>query len=474
MRVLLVRPDSQVQSVFPPLGLLYIASYLRQTSGHQVKILDARNTRETPTKIGKIASAFQADVVGISAFASDCLEAGEVARAVKAQSPFSVIVMGGAHVTSDPTYFFRYREVDYCIAGEGELTLNRLCHLLQEGTREDLAHLPGLYYRQPDDSLAGQRHSFIDDLDGLPLPAWDLLDVESYFNNKHKRPCGNPHNYDTRVLPMMTSRGCPFHCAYCHDIFGTKVRTFSTDRVMAEFDYLTKKLGAHEIEIVDDLFNANLKRAGDILHGFEQRRNGFHISLVNGLRADHISDDFLEACKRAGVYRILYAIESASPRIQKLIHKNLNLEKAKENISRTAAKRISVGGYFMLGFPGETRAEMDQTLQYAVDSDLHTASFLILAPFPNTEIHRWAKAQGYDLSETYEDYYRVKANLSEVPTATIEKFRGEAFRKFYLSPKRIYRYLRDTPVHTMVAKKAYISLRMALRGDVDVGKAKFW
>ncbi len=474
MKVLLVRPDSDVSSIFPPLGLLYIAAYLRTHNGHEVRILDARNTRQTPEEIAAAARLFGADVVGISSMASDCRQAGDVAQAVKRAHPSAIVIMGGAHVTSDPTYFFRLPEVDFCAAGEGEITFHQLLEILPEGTREDLKALPGVYYRNPDGSVEGTRHTYIEDLDSLPPPAWDLLDVESYFKNKNKRVSGNPHNYDPRCLPLMTSRGCPFHCAYCHDIFGTKVRMFSPDRVLEEYDLLTQRLGAREVEIVDDLFNANLQRAGGILEAFARRGRRIPISLSNGLRADHISDEFLDQCKAAGVYRILYAIESASPRIQKLIRKNLNLEQANENITKTARKRFSVGGYFMLGFPEETLEEMHMTMDFAVRSDLHTATFLILAPFPNTEIHTWAKEHGYDVSQTFEDYYRVKANLSQVPAETIEKLRGELFRRFYLDPNRIYRYLRDTPVRTMVGKKLYVSLRMALKGDVEKGAIKFW
>ncbi len=474
MKVLLVRPDSEVQSVFPPLGLLHIAAYLRAHGSYDVRLIDARNTLETPAKIAQLAADFQADVVGITAFASDCHQAAQVAVAVKSCLPLTSVVLGGAQVTADPTYYFQYPQVDYCVSGEGEVTFHRLLEVLPEGTREDLANIPGLYYRQPDGSLQGSRHTYIENLDDLPLPAWDLLDVKSYFRNKRKRVSGNPHNHDRRCLPMMTSRGCPYHCAYCHDIFGVKVRTFSTERVLQEFTYLTQELGAREVEFVDDLFNANLQRACGLLDTLAARKNGTHISLPNGLRADHISDDFLDSCRRAGVYRIIYAIESASPRIQKLIRKNLNLEKARENIARTAARHFSVGGYFMLGFPEESLEEMNQTLQWAVDSDLHTASFLLLAPFPNTDIHRWAQEHGYDLSHTFEDYYRIKTNLTQVKDETIEKLRVEAFRRFYLNPKRVYRYLRNTPVSTMISKKIYISMRMALLGDVDVSKAKFW
>ncbi|MCX6640411.1 MAG: radical SAM protein [bacterium] len=476
MKILFIRPDSDVQSVYPPVGLLHIAAYLRtQSDQYEFKVIDSRNTCETPQQLADIAYEFQPDVIGITSLSSECKFAVKAAQVIGARVPNIPIVMGGAHVTSDPTWFLKYPEIDYCVAGEGEEIFYKFTQLLPELLHEELDKIPGVYYRQADGAIKGTPHDYIQDLEQIPMPAWDLLDITKYFNNKRKRPSTNPHNWDPHCLPMMTSRGCPFHCAYCHDIFGIKVRTWSLEHVMAEFDYLTTTLGAKEVEIMDDLFNANLKRASEILNLMAERKRGTHLALINGLRADNLSDEFLHACKKAGIYRILFAIESASPRVQKLIRKNLNLDKAFENIAKAAALRFSTGGYFMLGFPEETLEEMHLTLEWAVKSDLHTATFLLLCPFPNTDMYKWAVEHGYDMGDqVYEDYYRIRTNLTKVSTEEIEHLRAVLFRRFYMNPKRIYRYLRDTPFHTMLWKKITAAIRMTVFGDLDSGKKKFW
>jgi radical SAM superfamily enzyme YgiQ (UPF0313 family) len=226
-------------------------------------------------------------------------------------------------------------------------------------------------------------------------------------------------------------------------------------------------LGAREVEIVDDNFNADLRRAAIILEDIAGRGRKTHLSLTNNLRPDHLSHEFLQACKSAGVYRIMYGLESASPRIQKLINQNLDLNLARANISRTVARRISTGGYFTLGFPQETLAEMRASVQWAVDSDLHTASFQILNPLPNTDIYRWAVEQGFDLSPASGEISRANVNLSQVPDAAIQNLRAEAFRRFYLRPDRVYRYLRDTPVNARLGQQLYASMRQALLGEVS-------
>ncbi len=473
MKVLLVRPNADAPSNFPPLGLLHIASYLRENGRYSIHIVDAANTFETPEQIGGIASDFEADVVGISSLAADSKHAAMTAEAVRAKRPGATIVMGGAHVTSSPIYFLKFPAVDYCISGEGEIAFHNLLDLLSRGGNGELSSIPGVYYKTADGETTGTPRSFIPDLDAIPPPAWDLIDVESYFRNKHRRPSANPHFATKRCLPVMTARGCPFGCSYCHDVAGRKVRAYSKERVLSDIEYLEKKLGATEVEIIDDLFNYNLKRATSVLDTITERGLKVPITLTNGLRADYISDDFLESCKRAGVYRIIFAIESGSPRVQKAMHKRVNLERAQENISKAAAMRFSTGGYFMLGFPDETYEEMQMSIKFAVDSDLHTAGFSIVATFPNTELYEWAISKGFSISGEYEDYNKVSTNLSKVPSQTIMKLRRDAFRRFYFNPKRIYRFFRDTPVK-MFWRKAYIAARQFIIGDVDSGKKKFW
>jgi radical SAM superfamily enzyme YgiQ (UPF0313 family) len=472
MKVLLVRPNSDFPSNFPPLGLLHLASYLRQRGQYEIRIVDGRNTFETPDQIAYIAKDFNADVVGISSLAADSQQAATIAQSVKAELPNVAIVLGGAHVTSSPEFFFKFPEVDYCVAGEGEIVFYQLLQVLSERSTESIAGIPGVYFRNGE-GINGVPRAFISNMEELPPPAWDLLDVESYFTNKYRRSAANPHYYSRRCLPIMTARGCPFRCIYCHDVAGRKVRAFSIDRILEEYDYLTEKLGAQEIEFCDDLFNYNLERATALLNAIAERNRPVRITLTNGLRADYLSDEFLDACKRAGVYRIVFAIESASPRIQQFVHKRLNLDKALENISKAAARHFSTGGYFMLGFPDETIEEMKMSIDFAVNSDLHTAGFSTVATFPNTELYDWALQKGFQLDGNYEDYNRIITNLSKVPAHKIEELRQEAFRRFYLSPKRVYRYLRDTP-RNMFLTKAYIATRMTLLGDVDTGRVKFW
>ncbi len=150
---------------------------------------------------------------------------------------------------------------------------------------------------------------------------------------------------------------------------------------------------------------------------------------------------------RAGVYAANFGIESGSARIQKLIKKGLSLDAIADGIRRAAARGIFTHGFFMLGFPGETEAEMMETIEFACSTDLHTAGFALLSPFPGSEVHRMAEAAGKTISFDPDDtsYQRVSCNLSATSDETLAKMHKLAHRRFYASPKRLCRIIATMP-----------------------------
>ena len=160
-----------------------------------------------------------------------------------------------------------------------------------------------------------------------------------------------------------------------------------------------------------------------------------------------MDEELVDKLKEAGCYRIVYAIETGEPEIQRAIKKRLNLKKAQNIIDYTAKKGISTGGFFMLGFLNETEEQMNRTVDFALKSKLHTASFFVVQPFPKTELFEQAKKAGYKLDGHPQDhYYHVTHNISKVSTERIYKIRGKAVRKFYFDPLRVMRFFRTTPV----------------------------
>jgi radical SAM superfamily enzyme YgiQ (UPF0313 family) len=272
----------------------------------------------------------------------------------------------------------------------------------------------------------------------------------------------------SRRLPMFFSRGCPMGCAYCHHIFGRKYRTFSVERTVSQMVSLRDCYNLHEFEIIDDTFNLRLEHAKDAMREIIAQKLDVGIAFTNGLRADRMDEELLDLMQQAGTYRIDYAIESASPRVQKLAKKRLDLERAREVVNMTAERGIVTGCYYMLGFPGETGEEMEATVEYALSLKNHISSFFYLMPFPGTEIAESdpeVSKKARDM--TFRDASGVAVNLSAASEEAMAAVRRRGYRGFYFNAPRMLRIARDVPKNLRLLASALAVLRMSFRESVN-------
>ncbi|NQS96861.1 MAG: B12-binding domain-containing radical SAM protein [candidate division Zixibacteria bacterium] len=461
MKILLIRPNSEVPSAAPPLGLMYLSSYIREYGNHNVEIFDGRNLESKPEEIAAKIRSYKPDAIGITSFSMENKEAHQVAAMAKEIFPDAPVVMGGPYPTSQIDDAMADANIDVAVICEGEKSGLEVFDALENGGELDNIH--EIAFRRNGEIVRTNPVEYIDDLDEIPFPAWDMIDLESYFTiNKRKRRTMNQHQMKKRVVQIFTTRGCPYHCAYCHNLFGKKLRYRSIENIIAEMRMLKDKYNIEEIEIHDDIFNLDLKRAKTIFRRIIDEKFNFKFSFPNGLRSDRMDEEFLDLLKEGGAYRLVFAIESGSPRIQKLIKKHVKLETANRNIELAAKRGFSLGGFFMLGFPTETEEEGWQTINFALESKLHTATFFVLTPFPGTEIYDMARDMGYDMTAQYEHYQKVSANVSNIPSDKLVKMRRYALRKFYLNPKRIWGYIRTSPWHHRFFMKLYILIMVSL------------
>ena len=247
-----------------------------------------------------------------------------------------------------------------------------------------------------------------------------------------------------RFIPLVTSRGCPFKCTYCHDIFDKSIQYRSPEAVVNEIEYLIKVYGIREFHIVDDVFNVNMKRAKIVLDAIIERNLNIHISFPNGLRADFFDDELIDKMQRAGVYRMALGIESGSQRIQDMIKKDLDINIIYDVVEKLTSARMSVHGFFMLGFPSETREEMKETIHFACNLGLTTANFSLVIPNPGTDLRQTFIESRESNFEDFSEYTfdAASSNASEVEGDDLIKLKREANRRFYLSAQRLRHVLR--------------------------------
>ncbi len=463
MRVLLIRPNSTIKAVPMPLGLGYLSAALK-AQGHQVQVLDARLERLPHDQVPSRLREFKPDAVGLSALSFDGADAHTLARAIKNDFPQVPLIVGGPYASARGEPILDDPAVDYLVLGEGEITLPELLDAIEQG--RDLSEVAGIIFRKDETALRTPAREPVMDLDSLKVD-WEALNPQAYFSS-WQRTAQNSIQYTSRVASIFTSRGCPYGCIYCHNIFGRKFRPRSPESVIDEMKYLTRKFGIHEFEIADDAFNLDMDRAKSIARLIIKSGLMLHLAFPNGLRADKIDEELLDLLKAAGTFRINYAVESASPRIQKMIGKAMDLELAKKSIAQTAARGMVTAGYFILGFPDETEQEMQMTVDYATCSDLHIASFFYLCPFPGTKL-----AESYpELAEQarkmqFSDYTAITVNLSAVSDDQMSAICKKTYRSFYFNPRRMLRILKVVPKNMRTLTSVLDVIRLSAKDSVN-------
>ncbi|PIU17959.1 MAG: hypothetical protein COT18_11490 [Elusimicrobia bacterium CG08_land_8_20_14_0_20_59_10] len=459
MKILLIQPNPRGYYAWPvcaciPLGLLYIAAALRRTEGRQIEIMDARCENLGQKAIAARITQFAPDVVGITGLNPEASAVLAVASLAKKAAPACKVIVGGPYAITSPEEALFCPDIDFAVLGEGEETACALIEALETGSLK-FAAIDGLAFRENGLVVVNKRRAPIEDIDGIPFPAWDLVNVKKYFG-LWVRHSQNPFPASQRIMPVFTSRGCPYGCIFCHNIFGKKTRLRSVESVMREIELLVEKYRIGEIEIIDDIFNIDLPRAEKICDEIIRRGIKIKLSFPNGLRVDTMDEELLLKLKKAGLHLLAYAIESGSPAVQKRMGKHLNLEKAARMARFTNEQGIFFGGFFMLGFPGETREELQATLRFSREVPFHQANFFFVTPRPNTVLYEMAAKQIGGVGKVaHASYFRFSVNLSAVSDEELQKTMEEA-EAYYAHPLRFLRAFLKIP------DKLYV-LRLVLR-----------
>ena len=419
-----------------PLGVLYIASVLRE-AGHQVRVFDAGELWD-PDPFRDTLRAFRPQVVGLSAITIEARVMEHMARVCREELPEVPIVVGGPHATAYPQRCARNPDIDYVALGEGEITALELVRALTQGGL-DPKSVAGIAYRGDDGNVVySAAREPIADVDSIPFPAWDLMDFELQARTRAMSSVGS-----RRHMLLFTSRGCPFKCIYCHEVQGKKFRARSPENVLKEMQELKTRWGINDFEVVDDIFNFDRARMLEILDRIVASKLNPALHFPNALRTDMLDEGQIRALRRAGTFFLCAAVETASPRLQKLIKKHLKVDKVEENIRTAVREGMYVRGFFMLGFPTETFDEARSTVDLALRSALHEALFFIVTPFAGTALYELYQEtlQERGLLHEPEDlgYHHANYNLSAMTDAELFGLQRHAFRRFFLDPRRALR-----------------------------------
>lgn len=435
---LLVFPRTRYPSGDPPLGVAYLASCLR-AAGHQARIFDATFRKRPFADFARELIEHRPRLVAISTLTSMLDSAAQMARIAAKVLPESVVILGGPHPTVERESAARLPGVSAICMGEGERALPALLN-----ADLDWRGIPGFGHVEEGHFVSNGCAQPVDDLDDVPFPAWDLLDMPRYLRLwYHLDAVG----MGLRGTSIIASRGCPFNCAYCQPtlrtIFGRQIRRRSVGNVVAELAELKGRFGIDGVMWLDDTFL--LDRAwmrelcGEMI--------GARLGLVWGcnVRADVVDCETLGVMKEAGLRIIHLGVESASQRIlDEVYQKGITLDQVRSAVALAKDLGLCARGYFMLGAPTETEEEARATVELACSLPLDDATFSITTPLPHT--HLWDMTrQLVGLEMTDMDYYKVPAYRSAqvLPPEKLVRLKREAYLRFYLGRKRFWRTVRS-------------------------------
>ncbi len=416
MKVLLINPPQrQYQSshgfgINVPLGLLYLAAAIRDE--FEVRILDCLITGfeirkhddrtdfgASPDRIYKEIAAYQPDVVGITIPFSSQSESshmvGEICRAV---NPNITTVFGGPDPSIRYDSLMRKPFCDHCVVGEGERAFLELLQALRDGKQtQGIEGVPWWL----GSTIQLTRRRGVKDLDTLPWPAYDMINIESYMQNPYLYKNREFEAMRPRQISVITSRGCPYKCTFCSISLhmGRHYRYHSPENVIRHLKHLIETYDIRDFKFEDDNVSMRPKRFEAILDWIIEADLGLQWSVPNGMRADTLNLPLLEKIKRSGCQKIRIAIESGNPRVlEELVCKGETLEDMLWVARESYRLGLNQAAFYVIGFPGETLDEMRQTVDLALDlwRRYQLAPSLYLAtPLFGTQLYDECVSKGY-------------------------------------------------------------------------------
>jgi radical SAM superfamily enzyme YgiQ (UPF0313 family) len=433
MKILLTNPINRSYVVMPSLGLGYLAAVLRE-EGHEVSILDCIKERMSYEDFAVYILREQFDVIGFQVFSYDLTTVKKHLSLVRRHSPGTVTIAGGPHPSGDPRGTMSLLDdLDFAFRGEAEIGLPMLLQRLSR-REDDYATIPGLVWRDMG-TISMNPQAVVQDLDSLPMPAWDLLQPETYPEA--------PHGAFTRefpTAPIITTRGCPSRCTFCagHKINGRQIRWRSVENVVMELRYLAGR-GIREFHIEDENFTASREFVMQLCDRLVSERLGLSWSLPSGIRLDKIDREMIAAMAKAGCYSLAVGIEFGTDRMLRLTRKGISVDMIREQVKLFKGSGIKVTGFFMFGIPGEKLEEMEQTVRLALELPLDRAQFNNFMPLPGSI--EWEKLLHADrLRDIDWDHFFVHdvAYVDDSLTASdLKRVQRSAVFRFYLRPRII-------------------------------------
>jgi anaerobic magnesium-protoporphyrin IX monomethyl ester cyclase len=424
-------------SVYPPLGLLAIATNVDPK--HEIKILDCDAKNYGIQDVVDIAKEYKPDIFGISTVSRRIYSALTVSQKIREEFPEIVIIAGGPHINDFPIETIKLGAFDYALSGYAEKTFPRFVEILSDGKNVDslLRQIPGLYLRNGKEIVFTYVNESPVLLDELPYPKRELVDLEDYFTLADNK----------QMTTMYTSRGCPYKCTFC-DVQEKTYHFRSTKSIVDEMEYILS-LGIDDIHIFDDTFNMGRKRVIDMCNEIIER--GLNFSWSARVRAHPADTEMLALMKKAGCSRLQCGVESLLPISLKNMKKKITLDHINDFFAACQKLNISTLMYLILGFPEETPEYRNSISDGIKKLNPTYIQVTVLYPLPQTTFYNDLLEQKIYEKDHWADFFKKPIKDYNLPPCRPIELNQEykklalgIQKKFFFSPAFVLRELRRT------------------------------
>ena len=429
-----------------PIGLGYLASYAEK-HGCEVKVIDCLPLDMDLQHLKHEVASFQPHIVGITSMTATFPSAIQVARVLKECCPEALTVMGGPHVTfMDTTTLMENADVDIVVRREGEETLLELADCVIK--EKEFDQVSGITFRKNGNVVRTSDRPFIQNLDDLPFPAYHLFPLEKYQTGRSF--------FKKRILPILTSRGCPFSCSFClaSKMVGKSFRVRSPKNVVDELEWLKNEHNAQAFNFLDDTLTFDKKRSYEIFDQMKKRKVDLPWNCQT--RSDQVTKDILVKMAKAGCQFVSFGVESGSPPLLKAMGKGTTVEQNENAVKWAKEAGLVVAVSMIIGYPMETVETLKETFDFINRVKPDMVYLCTVAPYPGTPLYDLVKDLGWKMSDDWSRYDTADFAFENpiLPNEYIKRVRKEFFDKFY-SPFYILRHFcRNNIYSNLLARNA--------------------
>ncbi|HEY9045805.1 MAG TPA: radical SAM protein [Ohtaekwangia sp.] len=376
--------EQQIMRPYAPLGILYISAYLEQ-QGIANEVFDT--TFSTKDIFRQYLFDHTPQIIGMYANLMTKLNVIEAMHFINEHLPHIKIVLGGPDVKYNAANYLQ-EGADYIVMGEGEETMYELCNTLLNSSEDELSDklqkIRGIAYMHNGQMMEMPERDKIKELDHLPFPNRKKIDLHLYLDAWRKF-------HGTNAISVSTMRGCPYTCKWCsRAVYGLSYRRRSVERVVQELCEIKEAYNPDSLWFVDDVFTISHKW----LTAFrdELKKRDILIPYECITRADRMNEEVIKMLKETGCFRVWIGAESGSQRIIDLMDRRVDVQQVRDMIQLTKKYGIQTGTFIMLGYPGETEADIEETIKHLKESDPDHFTITVAYPIKGTELYQEVEA----------------------------------------------------------------------------------